>query len=407
MDIKILYVNSEGVYQEHSEAADSIKVNSLKTANHELTDSKLGKLVGGADAADEHIHDARYYTKAQTDSAVSSEASARSSADSALDGRLDILEADPTTKSYVDGQISSEQSARQSADNALDGRLDILEADPVTKSYVDTQDSSKLQAAKDYADQKISALINGAPAMLDTLKEIADQLANDESAVTALTTTVASNLTEAKSYADGKVATEKSERESADNALDGRLDILEADPTTKTYVDGQISAEQSARSSADSALDGRLDILEADPVTKTYVDGKVSTINSELSTINGKLDTVGVEYTAGSGGVTKGDLLFISGNDTVSRYSNLANAENCIGIAAASASAGQSVKVLANDTKLAGVLSEATAGDSFYWTGSGFSVTMPSASGSHVFQVGIAKNASDLAVEVVRVKKNA
>jgi hypothetical protein len=39
-------------------------------------------------------------------------------------------------------------------------------------------------------DASIAALVNGAPTALDTLKEIADQLASDESAVAALTTTV-------------------------------------------------------------------------------------------------------------------------------------------------------------------------------------------------------------------------
>ena len=61
MDIKVLYVNADGLSQEHSEAADSIKLLSLKTANNELTDSKLGRLIDGADATDEHIHDGRYF----------------------------------------------------------------------------------------------------------------------------------------------------------------------------------------------------------------------------------------------------------------------------------------------------------------------------------------------------------
>ena len=39
-------------------------------------------------------------------------------------------------------------------------------------------------------DTSIAAVVNGAPTALDTLKEIADQLASDESAVAALTTTV-------------------------------------------------------------------------------------------------------------------------------------------------------------------------------------------------------------------------
>ena len=79
-----------------------------------------------------------------------------------------------------------------------------------------------------------------------------------------------------KSYVDSKDLSEKSDREAADAALDARLDALEADPVTKAYVDGKDSIEKSEREAADAALDGRLDVLEADPVTKAYVDSKDS-----------------------------------------------------------------------------------------------------------------------------------
>jgi hypothetical protein len=46
-------------------------------------------------------------------------------------------------------------------------------------------------ATQPYVDTKITQLVNGAPGTLDTLKEIADQLAVDESAVAAITTTLA------------------------------------------------------------------------------------------------------------------------------------------------------------------------------------------------------------------------
>lgn len=48
----------------------------------------------------------------------------------------------------------------------------------------------------------INALVNGAPGALDTLKEIADQLAADESAAAALTTTVAGKLAKASNLGD-------------------------------------------------------------------------------------------------------------------------------------------------------------------------------------------------------------
>ena len=44
-DIKVIYKNADGFDQEHSESADSVKMLSFKTANKELTDTKLSNLI--------------------------------------------------------------------------------------------------------------------------------------------------------------------------------------------------------------------------------------------------------------------------------------------------------------------------------------------------------------------------
>lgn len=241
-------------------------------------------------------------------SAVSGEASARQSADEALDGRLDVLESDPTTKSYVDGEVSDlqgqidqevsnrqsavsgEQSRAEAAEAALDGRLDVLEGSGEGSVAKAEQD------AKDYADAQVAALVNSAPAVLDTLKELADALGGDENFAATISGQIGGLDTRidaleadpvTKSYVDGEISSEASARsaaisseqsraEAAEGALDGRLDILEADPVTKSYVDSEMSAEESARQALESALDARLDALEADPVTKSYVDSELS-----------------------------------------------------------------------------------------------------------------------------------
>lgn len=235
------------------------------------TDSKIGDLEGQSDVA-------TYVGQLATSvfGQISNEATARENADMGLSNRLDTLEQDPTTKSYVDSQVSGEKDRAEMIESQLDGRLNTLEsqnldgrmsaleADPTTKSYVDSQVSNAMNQAsndlqyvandvqgrleileadpttKTYVDEKITNLINGAPEALDTLKEISDKLAEDESAVGALVSTVASNLQEAKNYADSMVSAEETQRMSEDNALSSRLDALEADPVTKSYVDGQI-----------------------------------------------------------------------------------------------------------------------------------------------------------------------
>ncbi|NBU33870.1 hypothetical protein EBZ38_03500 [bacterium] len=175
------------------------------------------------------------------EAAISAEESRAMFAEGALDGRLDLLEADPVTKSYVDGEISSvegqvsaEQSRAMTAEGLLDGRLDVLEQDPTTKAYVDSE-VSDLQG--------------------QLTQEISDR--------------------------QGAVSAEEARAMAAEGLLDGRLDALELDPVTKTYVDG-----------IQSSLDGRLDVLESDPVTKTYVDGEVSDLQSQVNTEKGRINAI-------------------------------------------------------------------------------------------------------------------
>lgn len=163
-----------------------------------------------------------------------------------LDESIPTFPTAPATPNQA--SFSEDYQELSPTDPSVESRLDALEADPVTKSYVDTQDASTLSSAQAYADQKVADLVNSAPAVLDTLKELSDALGGDAN----FATTIAGQIGD----------------------LDSRLDTLELDPVTKTYVD-----------SADSALDSRLDTLEADPVTKTYVDNQISTATTSISNL--------------------------------------------------------------------------------------------------------------------------
>jgi hypothetical protein len=192
------------------------------------------------------------------------------SADTALSGRIDTLEADPTTATAlaaVQADVDQNESDCDAADSALSGRLDTLEADPTTKTYVDTQDAATLAAANTYTDTELTALIDGAPGVLDTLKELSDSLGGDADFVTTMT--------------------------DANNALDARLDTLEADPTTQTLLD----AEETARENADTALSGRLDVLEADPTTQALLDAEATTRGNADTALSGRLDVLEADPT--------------------------------------------------------------------------------------------------------------
>jgi hypothetical protein len=130
----------------------------------------------------------------------------------------------------------------------------------------------------------------------------------------------------------------------------------------------------------------------------------VEAVLAELYTLASEV--VCESYTVGTGGVTKGDLLSITSNDTVQPLT-IANNEYGIGLAKTTEIATASVKVAENGAVVTGILTAATAGTKYYWDGSTHVTSIPAGSGNRVFQTGIAKNATDLAVEVEFVKRNA
>lgn len=63
-----------------------------------------------------------------------------------------------------------------------------------TKTQIDTIISNEVSARNTAISNAISALINGAPGALDTLKELADALSNDESAIASIITALAGKI---------------------------------------------------------------------------------------------------------------------------------------------------------------------------------------------------------------------
>ena len=322
--------------------------------------------------------------KAYVDSEISSEESRAMSAESALDGRLDVIEGSESTsgsiakalkdaKDYTDAEVSQEVSDRQAAvsaeesramaaESALDGRLDVLEgADNVVGSV-----SKALKDAKDYADQKISDLVNGAPGVLDTLKELSDALGGDQNFAATIASQLSSvdsrldviegdentagsiekALQDAKDYADsvsgssgaqvqGNLDQEILDRIAGDAALDARLDTIEgadsvegsvakAEKDAKDFAQSLVDSEESARESADSAMDARLDVIEgpesqAGSIAKSLKDAKDYTDAQMAIEQEARQDAIDAEQTARESADSAMDarLDVIEGADTV------------------------------------------------------------------------------------------
>lgn len=196
---------------------------------------------------------------------------------------------------------------------------------------------------------------------------------------------------------------------SDDKLLQDYIQTSEVDDATIEWTGTQL------RVKADGINDTHIDfglglnqVSAADiPIADSGSYTSETDVEGALQELYGLVDQRGVEYVVGTGGVTKGDLVYISGNNTVQTLASLTTASRAIGPCNSTQLVSETVKVLANDTVLSGVLSGATAGQVYYWDGSSFVSTMPSGGGAYVWQVGYAKNATDLHVETVLLKKNA
>ncbi len=258
-----------------------------------------------------------------------------------LDARLDVIEgfgegsvtkAEQDAKDYADAavlvektraegveaqlaaDISAEETRALAAEALLSGRLDTIEGSgegSVAKAEAD---------AKAYADQKIADLVNSAPAVLDTLQELAAAINNDASfaaTVAGQIGDIATDLAteEARALAaEGAIAadlaTETANRISDVNAEESRAMAAEsglasdiaAEQTRAEAVEAglaaDISAEEVRAMGAESALDGRLDVLEArafykirvalaaQDITNGYIDlGHVALPNSIVAAV--------------------------------------------------------------------------------------------------------------------------
>jgi len=226
----------------------------------------------------------------------------------------------------------------------------------------------------------------------------------------------------------------------AGNGIDISANVVSADLLANgglKFSGGQIAVEPNDFAGSGLVDDGsdNLDIDWATDFTIDSADDKAfqasdlaSTTNGEGASIVGVEDThgvfdndnvedvlyelyqyaaysTGVKYTAGAGGISKGDLVYVSAADTVLPL-DITLEKRAVGVALIDAAAGEDVYVARHDEDVAGILTGATPDDGYYWNGTGWQTTFP-AGEKYVWRGGSAKNATDLHLHVEFVKKNA
>lgn len=248
-NLSFAYSNSRLSFLAHQAGSYSLSLYSPG----EITNHKIINLANGSSANDavnksqlDSEQSRAEAVEASLQSQITQEVYERTIADGSLQSNIDAEAIRATAaEGSLQSQISQESSDRSLADAAFDSRLIIIEG----PDFVEGSIAKAEKDAKDYADSLVA------------------------NATQTLTESLAQEITT---------------RQSEDNLLDARLDVLEADPVTKTYVDSGVSDLQNQISNVLSnvdgaALDSLTEIVEAFQAADQNLNGAITALSTGLS----------------------------------------------------------------------------------------------------------------------------
>jgi hypothetical protein len=172
----------------------------------------------------------------------------------------------------LDTLTSAVEAAQSGADASLKKASNLSDLSSVSSartnlgvdssSEVDSKIATSKSASDAYTDAAIAALINGSPATLDTLKEIADALAAGEDVATALASSISAVSSRVSTLEgqnlDSRITTAQSAAEAAqstaDSAVTAAAAAQSAADAAQSAADAAQSAADAAQSTADSAV---------------------------------------------------------------------------------------------------------------------------------------------------------
>ena len=275
----------------------SVKVDSASEGF--LTVGEGGVKLSGVQDAINVERDRAVSAETANANAITAETAAREAADKAINDTIGTVDSGKT----VVGMIADEATAREAADKAINDKIgEVAEGKTVVEM---------INAAKAAATTKVVEGTDGGNNL-----EVASATSEDGSvtytinltdvaSATALTGEV-TRATEAEDALQSQITAETAAREAAIDAINDKIgEVAEgktvvsmiADETER--VNQAISNEATARTAADEALDGRLDALEAVKVTgkdAIVVSASGATENKDVSL---KLATQPAEGEAG------------------------------------------------------------------------------------------------------------
>ncbi len=193
--------------------------------------------IGSADAAEVA---AKLYTDGEIATALTT-----------AQGYADSAEAD--AKAYADGLAVNYDAAGSAASAQANAASYTNTVASGLTSDIATAKSEAIAAAETYTDAAVAALVDAAPATLDTLNELAAALGDDPDVITNLTS-IASGKQDALTAGTGIT-------------IDGDTDTISVTPNTYDAFGAAAAAQTAAEGYADTAA------ATAEADAKTYADG--------------------------------------------------------------------------------------------------------------------------------------
>ncbi len=245
------------------------------------------------------------------------ELDAISSSNSYTDGRETAI-----TTAYESYADQAELDAIASANSYTDGRETAIttayeayadQAEVDAKAYTDTRETAITTAyesyadqaevdAKAYADQKVADLVDSAPALLDTLNELAAAIGDDANFAANLATSVGEKVAKAGDTMTGALTLSGAPTSNLHAATKAYVDSAESNAisTAESYTDGEITT-------ALSTAQGYADTAESDAIAAagSYTDGEIITA---LSTAQGYANTAEQNAIAHADALTTDDV---------------------------------------------------------------------------------------------------
>ena len=249
---------------------EEARIEGLVEAEAERADAEEKRIVGLVEAEAEAARAA----EEQLGKDIAAEAQAREAADNALEERVAANEA------FV--------AAQPAIDEAQDDRLEALEGKVGSAAEFDEEGTQTKAATGLFKkiDDKASELEGNIGTAVEGMEAaVAAEKTARENADAAIRNEMAAEATRVNNKIAADIATESALRVAAENALDGRLDVIEGEG--EGSIKKAVADEKALREAADTALDGRVQAIEASIGDGGNLEARVAANEDAIEVING------------------------------------------------------------------------------------------------------------------------